>query len=153
MMLPILFYGLLQILNALVHHKLKPRYRVIAKDILISEHWAEFTTEKPAHPRGHTQNIFLSVPGYKFDMLAEEFNIKLSDGTIVDPEIQVLDGTGRIYDTEDGSRSGSTIGLSIRKNIETGTSISHSRQEVTVRIRSHKPFRCSAIGWVTKRMK
>src|SRR5437762_3082691 len=144
----LMFQLLLWGLNAIVRHGLKPRDVVIARDIHVSQKWAEFSTVKPSHPSGSMQYIFLRIPGYKFDAFGEKFNLTLPDGTIVDPDIQVIDETSAIYDTEDGHRAGNLIGFSIKRGIN-GKPVPRDPRRVKVQIRSEKPFECSAIGWRT----
>jgi hypothetical protein len=135
------YYGL----NAWVKHALKPLDQVIARNLVVTDNWLELATEKPATPPYHTQKLFLSIRGYKFNWEKKELGIKLPDGTIINPEIQIEDKSGNLYDTKGGTRSGNLIGFSGKTDSE--------KQRVIVRIRSDKPFECSSIGWRTKRMK
>src|SRR5688572_29894118 len=88
-------------LNALVRHRLKPRYLTIAEKVRVRGDWSEFPTVKPERRRNESQHIFLAVPEYEFDYPDGEFAIKLADGTIVNPQIQVEDALGRTYATRD----------------------------------------------------
>ena len=140
-------------LNYLVRRSLKTRYSEIAKAICISNEWLEYPCEKPAKPRGCSQVICLSIPGYSFDYLDEDFEIRLSDGRVVQPMIEVVDSSGNTFEAEDGNRSGNFVGFQVRPNEAQGISLSDNRQSVTVRIRSEVAFECESIRWATKRMK
>ncbi len=99
------------------------------------------------------QVIQLSIPGYTFDYLVGDPEIRLSDGRVVQPIIEVLDVSGNIFATEDGHRSGDLVGFRVLPNETQGISLGIEHQKVTVRIRSEVAFECESIGWATKRMK
>ena len=137
--------------NALVRRSLRPRYFVYGSNFMVGPDWAEMTGIKPERKRTDRQVVSLCIEGYEFDRDDDSLAIKLTDGRVVDPEVQVLDSSGNIFETEDGTRFGNTIGLSVlpRGDIR----LSSEKQEAVIRIRSNEPFLCRSIGWHTKRGK
>lgn len=144
-----LFYGL----NSLVHHQLKSRYTTIAENFHVEDEWKEFETEKPKRSKNERRNIFLKVSGYEFDRDDDECAIKLRDGTVLVPQIQVQDSSGRKYEARDTSRWGNLIGFAIERSEPSDPPLSDEQEHVTVRIRSDVPFACEKIGWSNKRPK
>ena len=140
------------LINVIIRRKLRPHDVVIAHELRVTEDWSEFSTKKPAIPPGSMQHIFLMVPGYEFEGFDARFKITLPDGTIVEPQIQVIDEGGIVFDAEDGHRSGKVIGFTVRPTVD-GYWISSDSQNVRVRIRSEKPFECAVMGWRTKHLK
>ena len=140
-------------LNYIVRQMLKQRYSLIASHISVGPEWQEFSCEKPLKPRGFIQHIALKIAGYECFDPKHDVEIKLKDGRILQPIIEVVDANGITYSATDGQRVGSQIGFLIRPNEDTSLSISSERQYLTVRIRSEEPFECECIEWKTKRMK
>ena len=140
-------------LNFLVRRSLRPYYSNIAGKIYVAGDWLEFSCVKPARPRRCMQHISLIIPGYRFDHLQEDFEIRLQDGRVVRPMIEVVDAIGNKFETEDGNRVGNLIGFHVIQHDGMSTSLSDNLQKVVVRIRSDEPFECESIDWVTKRLK
>ena len=137
--------------NFLVRRSLRPRYVAYGSDFMVGPDWIEMSGIKPVRRRTDRQHVSLRFEGYEFDRDDDTLTIKLSDGRIVVPEVQVLDSHGNIFETEDGVRFGSTIGLSVLPRGD--NRLSTEKQAVAIRIRSNEPFQCRSIGWHTKRMK
>jgi len=142
--LTLLLIGAYYALNALVRHRLKSRVQVIARDFTVNDRWLELATEKPAKPQYHMQRLFLRIPNYKFDWRKED-GIKLTDGPTINPEIQIEDEFGRLYNAKAEPSGDNELACSVKTVGNT--------DRVVVRIRSDEPFQCSSIGWRTKRMK
>lgn len=137
--------------NFLVRRSLRPRYVMYGSDFMVGPDWTEMAGIKPKRKRTDRQVVLLCVEGYEFDRHDDFLAIKLTDGRVVAPEVQVLDSSGIIFETEDGTRFGNTIGLSV---LPCGDiRLSSEKQEAAIRIRSNEPFLCRSIGWHTKRMK
>lgn len=140
-------------LNYIVRQSLKPRYSPIATNIRITSEWREFQCEKPYKPKGFSQHITLKITGYECNNPEQDFEIRLKDGRIPRPEIEVIDERGVTLRAEDSQRVGNQIGFRILPNEAKNLSISNERQNLTVRIRSDEPFECESLDWKTKRMK
>ena len=89
-----LYFGL----NASVHLYLKSKYLTIAEDVSVTNEWSEFLTEKPKRRGTERRHVYLDVPGYEHDWKAKEFGIKLDDGRVVNPQIQMIDKAGLTHD-------------------------------------------------------
>lgn len=137
--------------NFLVRRKLRPKTTVYGSNFVVGPNWTEMSGIKPQRKGFERQHVFLCVEGYEFDRNDDRLDIKLVDGRIVVPEVQVVDSSGNIFDTEDGARFGNTMGLSVLPIGE--NRLSSDKQQVVIRIRSEEPFQCRLIGWQTKRMK
>ena len=147
------FIILYTLTNFWVRRSLRPKDTIIAKNLLVGDRWIALESQKPAKPKGHTQHVYLNIPGYEFDWQQRPFNIQLSDGTIVHPKIEVVDKVGNCYEAKDGTRWGNLVGFSLKPDSESNAPLSDDQQNVRLRICSAEPFKCAEIGWRTKRMK
>lgn len=154
----VLVFGLLAVfllymLNFLTKRALKPKYLVVSKNLSVSNQWTDLPCQKPPKRRGNEQHIYLKIPEYEFDWSRKTFDIQLPDGTVVRPEMEVVDELGNVYAAMDGTRMGNLVGFTVKINRATGKKLSVDQQNVIVKIRSFVPFECSELGWYTKRMK
>lgn len=122
--------------------------QTIAENTQITSDWQEITPEQSLKSIKQVQRVMLSIEGYENDLGKNDFgNIKLANGTNINPEIQIIDENGKIYQLKDGGRLGNDVGF---LPIEKADGIHQFPKNVsykTVRIRSDQPFRCKKIYW------
>lgn len=122
--------------------------QTLAENIQISSEPTEITLEKPLKGKKLVQQIALSIEGYKPKITDQGFVIKLTDGTIVNPQIEVVDENGNVYPLEKNGRTFTGNGdlVDVRFGGIDGMSVPGNLAYKTVRISSDKPFRCN-IYW------
>jgi hypothetical protein len=152
-----LIFGIFMVVLGLFEYamyRLKPVWDVVAVDIDVTQEWQDFSPAKPLRIRRQTQRVDLNIVGYKFD-LGEQlpWKVTLQDGTVVNPEVQVIDEYGNTFEMQDSTRVGDTVGLTPARRTEGATTFPNDRTYTKVRIRSDVPFRCSSIVWTNKDLK
>lgn len=122
--------------------------QTVAENIQVTSDWLEVSLEKPLKTTKQVQKVMLSIEGYKSDYRNNDFgNIKLADGTSINPEIQVVDESDKIYELRDGTRTGNDVGFYPNKEIHGTHSFPNDVTYKTIKIRSDKPFLCKRIYW------
>jgi hypothetical protein len=134
------------LLNFSVRRHLRPRYTVFGENLQVTHEWQELSGTKPVLQRGESQHIFLNIPDYQREGHFD-FDIKLTDGRTILPEIQVVNSSQQVFDTEDSTRWGSLIGFTVNPRLP------NRAEQVILRLRSSETFHCRSIGFTTKRMK
>lgn len=147
------FYGLIVYLQYDFSNE-----QVVTTDILVTESWTDIVPESPMNVSKQIQTVYLEIKGYKLDNhQAASWEIKLPDGTVIKPELQLIDGSGNTFILEHGShllrQDVDLIGFSITANNGGNTKIPDDRTYTKLRIRSDKPFRCSKIIWSNRNLK
>src|SRR4029078_608762 len=71
-----------------------PNGRTIAKNLKVTQEWSEVNIDPPLTPAQRVQEINLRIDNFKDDPTARDFKIKLSDGTIIEPEVELYDENG-----------------------------------------------------------
>ena len=118
------------------------RKQTVAENVQITSDWLEITPENPLEATKQVQKIMLSIEGYEHDIEKNDFgNIKLADGTNINPEVQIVDENGKIYQLLDGMRLGNDVGFTPNQDFQKKMTFK------SVRIRSNKSFRCQKIYW------
>src|SRR5947209_6933963 len=110
--------------------------REIKGPVTISLDWLEITPDKPLKPERDVQEIMLSLePPFIGDFEAKK--IRLPDGSLVFPEVQLIDQNGNTFNLRWGGFRG-------HMNIEFSNfdELPKDRGYRTVRIRSEKPISC-----------
>lgn len=126
----------------------------ISRDFNVGDEWIELSGQLLPRKHGVRRHVYLVIDGYKFDPTdpeAEAIPIKI-DGQAIELYLFVIDSTGNRYPTEDTTRWGNTIGLSIGRD-DAGKTIGPESEDVKIAIRSNVAFRCKSIGFRTHRMK
>jgi hypothetical protein len=148
----VLFLAIVLVLGgyAFFNYSLQAMHRkqTIAEHVVISSDWQEIKPAEPLEIKKQVQAVMLSIEGYESDIGNNDFgNIKLADGTKVNPEIQIVDENGKVYQLRDGKRVGNNIGFSVDKEIHGTYAFPKDVTYKAIRIRSDKPFKCSLIYW------
>ena len=125
--------------------------RKIARHLDISTNWMELTPQPPLRAKKQSQHLQILVDGYNRG--DEDRNwIRLPDRTIVNPEVEIWDEYGRVYDLRPSSLIPSGVGFTGK--FAPRSSFPQDRSYTKVRIRSDKPFQASKVIWeCTKSLK
>lgn len=110
-------------------------------DVTLSPEWTEITPDKPLKPTREFQQVVLGLSEpYVGDFLAK--GVRVPDGSIVTPQVQLVDEKGNVFDLKYGGFRG-------RMNIYFSNfdQLPKDRNYRTVRIRSEKPIHCNKIYW------
>ncbi|SRR6266478_3794943 len=114
--------------------------QTIRHDVTLASEWTEITPEKPLKPERQQQEIVLYL-AEPFSGDFEAKGVRLPDGSIVHPEIQLVDASGRIYDLKYyGFRGHELIRFTLKDQL-------NGKEFRTVRIRSEKPIHCKEVIW------
>jgi hypothetical protein len=128
---------------AYFYYSVKTMYitQTLAKGIEVTSEKREITFEKPLKAEKQIQEIALSIDGYKPDIGEADMNIKLDDGTILEPEIELVDENNNTHQLKSSGQTfkGEEVLVSFREKNKSFEKIAYK----AVRIRSNKSFRCS----------
>ena len=114
--------------------------QTIGVDTTLTSEWTEITPEKPLKPERQQQEIVLYLAEPFFGDF-EAKGVRGPDGSIVHPEVQLVDTNGRTYDLKYfGFRGHELIRFTLKDQLK-------GKEFRTVRIRSEKPIRCKEILW------
>jgi hypothetical protein len=120
--------------------------REIAGQTTISHQWLEITPEQPLRPERQVQYLYIHTAPFDPDYRA--WGIRFPDGSVVTPEVQLVDQDGSLYSLksssfslEDRTRSNIVSGIGFKADIP------KDKVYRTVRIRSDKPITVSSIVW------
>ena len=121
--------------------------QIVSGPVSLSSQWTEFVPQKPLRPLKQSQEIVLDVDpseGLVEDNLHLE-RIQLSNGSLLLPQIQLVDSQGKVFDAE-VSRYPVP---SLYKNGISGyvSNLPRDREFTKVRVRSDSPVRLSRIVW------
>ncbi len=121
---------------------------IVAENVQITDDWTEITSDNPLEPTKMVQKVQLLIEGYKHDIHNSDFgNITLSDGTKINPEIEIVDESGKVYKLKDSQRVGDLVGFSVDEKLHGSHSFPKDVTYKAIRIRSDKPFQCKKIIW------
>jgi hypothetical protein len=125
--------------------------RKIARHLDISTDWMEITPRPPLRAKKERQRLQILVDGYQRG--DEDRNwIRLPDRRIANPEVEIWDEYGKVYDLRPSSLI--TSGVGFTGKFAPRSSFPQDRFYTKVRIRSDKPFKASKVIWeCTKSLK
>ena len=127
---------------AYFNYSIKAMYisQTLAKDIEITSDKVEIIAETPLKAKKQIQEIALSIDGYKPDISNHDSTIKLNNGTVIEPKIELVDENNDVHQLKVIGQSFNADGVLVRfREInEPSKHISYK----AVRISSYKPFRC-----------
>lgn len=115
--------------------------QLLAKEVEITSDKLEITPETPLKPNKQIQEIALSIDGYKPDIGNQDWTIKLNDGTIIEPKIELVDENNNIHPLKVIGQSfkAEEVLVRFREVNEPSKNITYK----LIRISSDKSFRCS----------
>lgn len=111
----------------------------IGGPVTISSEWLEIVPKKPLRVERQIQYMILDVTD-SFEPDYDQWSLRLQDGSIVKPEVQLVDEDGNTYNLTSPALDRKGIGL---RNSE----LPRDRAYRAVRIRSNKPIKLSRIYW------
>jgi len=118
----------------------------VARDVTISSDWVEITLERPLEAERQIQYLIIDITTpYKPDY--QSWGLRLSDGSVVTPQIQLVDEQGNVYDLTHNALDEKSIGFSKRDPVSHAIDLPKGRKYPKVRIRCDKPIHCSRIYW------
>jgi hypothetical protein len=120
--------------------------REISGPVTISSEWMEITPQEPLKPEHEVNAVTLMfaseyIPDYK------ENGLRFSDGTVMVPEVQLIDQDGKVYALGIESMGPKGMGFAFFDPISHLESLPKDKVYRTVRIRSDKPIECSKLVW------
>ena len=123
--------------------------QVVATDVLVSSEWTEITPDSLMKVNRQIQSLVFVIDGYKHDVSDKIWQIKLPDGTVVKPEVQIFDEYGNVYCLQDSGRSNNDINFTPEGTAE----FPKDKNYTKIRIRSDKPFQVSKVIWQNRNLK
>lgn len=139
------------LLNPLVRYLMSKKQirRKIANNVFISSEWIEIEVKPPMKVKKNFQAVLLHIEGCWTSLFSKEKGVKLSNGTVITPKVEMIDEYGNKYFLKSGMSFGmpddncekmilSEIGF--RKNLP------NDRKYTAVRIFSDQPFLCKSIS-------
>ena len=134
-------------------YKSKSVNQVVATDVLVSSEWTEITPSSSMKVNRQIQSVVFIIDSYRHNVYDKIWQIKLPDGTVVKPEVQIFDEYGNVYDLHDGGRSNNDINFKPENDTERYTTFPEDRNYTKIRIRSDKPFQVSKVIWRNRNLK
>jgi hypothetical protein len=125
--------------------------RTLAKNLTVSNEWAEINIDPPVIPTYREQAIYLRPVNFKVNRDAKSFEIRLPDGSMVEPEVEMFDVYGNRVQLH---HSGFAMGWHDEIEFTPGSDSKHpmdlprNRGFMKLRIRSDMPFVCERIYWI-----
>jgi hypothetical protein len=122
--------------------------REIGGAVTLTSEWLEITPQEPLRPERQVQYLYVDTPE-PFDPDYQSWGIRFPDGSVIVPEVQLIDQQGNVYNLKASSFS---LADSTRTDIVSGIGfrargVPQDRVYPKVRIRSDKPIRASRIIW------
>jgi|ERR1041384_1906468 hypothetical protein len=141
--------GLLLLYAGFIVYSLLTRQvdREIGSNLSISSDWIEITPEPPLKARNLTQTVILYIEGYKRDIADTRQQIIMPNGTVLNPEVQVIDEYGNVYPLKVGQWLSNGVGFTRDFDAGSSSKFPQDRTYTKVRIRSDRPFRISKVFW------
>ena len=147
------FLGLL----AYVYFNERTIDQTLATNLMISNEWTEITPDPPLTVRRQIQEINLRIDGFQHDPSASlPGQIKLPDGTIINPEIEVYDEFGNKFELHHSgfvTKFYEDVVFKPESDSTRFTTYPDDRRYTKIRIRSGVPFECARIYWRNKYLK
>ena len=130
---------------------------IVGENILITSEWTEILPKQPLEIKKRFQRISLQVVCEQ--NLDQEENLwLLEDGTVINPQIEIVDEFGNTFELEGGQASvtpknseifvASSLGFSY-KNYR----VPKDRTYTKIRIRNDQKFLCTKVIWLNYEMK
>lgn len=129
----------------------------IAKDVEVNSEWQEIKIKSPLQIKKQVQKISLKIEGYESKTNDNSFQIKFKDGTILNPEIILVDENNKKYQLKDCCRTynGSTTDsaeFNLDQKITRIESLPKDVKYKAILIRSDILFKCDII-WIDNDLK
>lgn len=124
----------------------------IAKDVEVNSEWQRIEIKSPLQIKKQVQKISLRVDGYEQKVDSDFHVIELSDGTILRPEIRIIDENNKEYQLKGCCRTGDSVEFNLDQKITGIESLPKDAKYKAVMIKSDIPFKCD-ITWIDNDLK
>lgn len=139
--------ALLAVCCSALERKMNPYLdREISGPVTIGPDWLEITPQEPLKPEREVNAVnLIFATEYKPDYQAN--GLRLSDGALVVPEVQLIDQAGKTYVLGIESMGAKGMGFASFNPASHLENLPKDKIYPTVRIRCSKPIECSKIVW------
>lgn len=130
----------------------------IAQEVQVTNEWQRVEFKSPLKIKKQVQKISLKIEGYESKIDDSSFNtIELSDGTILNPEVFLIDENNKKYQFKDSSRTykystTDSAEFSFEQKSNNFDSLPKDVKYKAIMIKSDKPFKCD-ITWIDNDLK
>ncbi len=114
--------------------------REISGELVLSPEWVEITPDKPLSFPKRSQGMILDVAEPLGQDNQNWARVRLADGTLIRPELQLVERDGSVTDVELLRGHGNDVGGFVRR-------LPEGRVYTKVRVRCDRPLRVSRIIW------
>lgn len=114
--------------------------REISGPVTLTSEWIEIVPEEPLRPEREVQKILLDF-AQPYESDHDAWKIRFPDGSLVAPEVQLIDKNGNVFTSSKVASLGQT-GMGLRMS-----SLPQDRVYLKLRLRSDKPIAISRIIW------
>jgi hypothetical protein len=122
-----------------------PNDRTIAKSVDVTQEWTEVAIDPVVTPAKRVQEINLRIKDFREDRNSNTFDVRLPNGTVISPEIELYDEGGTKFEFH---HSGFVMKTYDDVVFSPGVSaLPADRRYTRMRIRSSVPFSCDQIYW------
>jgi hypothetical protein len=119
--------------------------RDVATGVNIFADWLEITPQPPLKATKQVQHLIILVDGYKRSIDDTRNRLPLPDGTMADPEVELVDEGGNTYGLQPSLLVSGGVGYT--GDYAPHSSLPQNKSFTKVRIRSDNPFRAAKIIW------
>ncbi len=120
----------------------------IGQNIEVTSDWQEFKLTEPLNFKKQVQYLRVSIDNSNTLVTAGNTEIKLSDGSVVNPEIEIIDSEGKTYQLKSyGSVNGDPKFTAAKNSTPNNPIIK------LMRIKSDKNFAATEVNWVDMNLK
>jgi len=117
----------------------------LAGQIVISSEWTEIVPKKPFQVDRQIQMIVLDLDK-SINLQRDGFGLILPDGSVVTPEVELIDLEGKAYPLDSPSEHLGDNGFKYRQ-FSSRNRLPDGKIFRSVRIRADKPVRCNRVFW------
>lgn len=117
----------------------------IAENVLVTNEWTDINVAPGLEARHRSQSLNLRITGFDLGANNSLSEIKLPDGTVARPEIELYDEDGNRLTFRHIGFSRKYFDAVVFKPVE---SMAKDRTYSRIRIRSNVPFTCQEIYWI-----
>ncbi len=118
--------------------------QIIANNVAVGAEWLELDIEPPTSAKAREQSILLDIDGIQDPWGSGASDLLLKDGTVLLPEIELLDNDGNLIPFK---RSGLSRKDKVFVVFRPKKELSPESRFVKVRIRSDVAFQSRSIRW------
>ncbi|MEO5858063.1 MAG: hypothetical protein ABIR33_03850 [Pyrinomonadaceae bacterium] len=117
----------------------------IAENIHVTSEWTDITVDPALKAKHRSQSLNLRIADFDMGSSPNVSEIKLPDGTIVRPEIEIYDEAGQRLAMRHSGFGRKYFDAVVFRPVE---SLAPARRYSKIRIRSDVPFTCQGIYWI-----